>query len=182
MKHLRASGGDDSVLDPKRDCVRGLEPFQTAFMHQEMQSKREFHQVTIILEQVRQSRLGIRDPERFRLLVAPQSEFALRRAQELAALDEHEVYGRVCRRPSLMMPLKTTTTNVNASFSLSDRILQLQQWNARRLMEIYQCGNGISRFPIRRDSLFGNMGRSPSEVTVPSRFPIRRDSLGGGPL
>jgi hypothetical protein len=79
-------------------CVRGLEPFQNRSTHQDMHSKRRLHKSTIITEQVRQAMLGIKDPERFRFLVAPQSNMALHRAQELAAMDEEEVYPRRVQR------------------------------------------------------------------------------------
>lgn len=196
VKCLRASGGNDKALDPKKVCLRGLEPFQNAEKHQEMHDKRQFHSTTILIEQVRQSRLGTRDPERFQLLVAPQSEWALRRAQELAALDEHEVYRKVCRRRSLLsVPTKSTDTNTSSTeamndeiLSLSSRIKRLQEWNEKRLKEIYQqsTGSGVSRFQIRRDSLFrgnGNgTGRMGAAAVAPSRFPTRRASLGPGPL
>jgi hypothetical protein len=193
VKCLRASGGDDKALDPEKVCLRGLEPFQNAEKHQEMHDKRQFHSTTILIEQVRQSRLGTQDPERFRLLVVPQSEWALRRAQELAALDEHEVYRKVCRRRSLLsVPTKSTGTDTDKSteamndevLSLSNRIKRLQEWNAKRLKEIYQqSGSGVSRFQIRRDSLFrGNGTGSMGAVAATSQFPIRRDSLGPGPL
>ena len=127
--------------------------------------------------------LGIRDTERFRVLVAPQSELALRRAQELAALDEHEVYKRVCRRRSLIGPASEpssakTLGEPTASFSLSDRIRTLQEWNARRLMEIYsQPNNPLFRFNIRRDSLVGSSTPGMQNIAMGTRFPIRRDSL-----
>jgi hypothetical protein len=167
VKCLRASEGDDRALDPKQDSLRGLEPFQTAIKHKELHNKRQFHQTTIILEQTRQSRLSICDPERFRLLVAPRSELALRRAQELAALDEHEVYRRVCRRSSLLMSRPSILPKTCASathaveLSLGDRIRTLQEWHEKRLAEIYQNSNNAggfsSRFAIRRDSLFGTV-------------------------
>jgi hypothetical protein len=194
VRKLRASGGDEGALDANSDSLRGLEPFQTALEHQAMNSKQRFHQTTIILEQMRQSRLGIRDPGRYLMLVAPQSEFALRRAQELAALDEHEVYRKVCRRTSLLTTGSNLTSSNGAalSLSLSDRIRRLQEWNARRLYEIYQVSsddtsstsgeaNQMSRFRIRRDSLFGSsLAGTGSRLAdlAPSRFNIRRDSLG----
>eukprot|EP00339_Tiarina_fusa_P006223 CAMPEP_0117024580 /NCGR_PEP_ID=MMETSP0472-20121206/18236_1 /TAXON_ID=693140 ORGANISM="Tiarina fusus, Strain LIS" /NCGR_SAMPLE_ID=MMETSP0472 /ASSEMBLY_ACC=CAM_ASM_000603 /LENGTH=270 /DNA_ID=CAMNT_0004731043 /DNA_START=170 /DNA_END=982 /DNA_ORIENTATION=+ len=178
---LRACGGSDKALDAKFYCIRGLEPFQTADVHEEFNSKRHFHQSTIIIEQVRQSMMKIRDPERFRLLVAPQSEMALRRAQEIAALDEHEVYNRVCRRGSLIAPMPKTLSSSSdgLTLSLSDRVRRLQEWNARRLAEIYsQPGNGTFRFTVRRDSLAGvATTRGMGRMTGGTRFPIRRDSL-----
>jgi hypothetical protein len=188
VKFLRASGGNESALDPEIYCVRGLEPFQTADVHQELHSKRQFHQSSILIEQVRQSLLGIRDLERFRILVSTQSEMALRRAQELAALDEHDVYKRVCRRNSLLAApssfQKSTCSSSSdspLSLSLSQRIRRLQEWNARRLMEIYSQpasgNNGPFRFNIRRDSLVGSNARGMGGITMGTRFPIRRDSL-----
>uniref|UniRef100_A0A7S4AKS2 Uncharacterized protein n=1 Tax=Pseudo-nitzschia australis TaxID=44445 RepID=A0A7S4AKS2_9STRA len=73
-------------------CIRGLELFQdkesTAIYH----SKKNRHRSTVIMEQARQKKLGTNAPERFRFLVVPQSDLALRRAQQLAAQDEREVY------------------------------------------------------------------------------------------
>lgn len=196
---LRASGGDEKKLNSDFYCVRGLEPFQTTDAHDELNSKRRFHQSTILIEQTRQTMLGVYDPERFRLMVGPQSEMALRRAQELAALDEHEVYGRVCRRRSLLTlstpkttigdvykasasPSSVPTKDEQLSLPLAERIQKLQEWNARRLIEIYsQPGNNPFRFPIRRDSLVGNTSATrnllKNTIVMSNRFPIRRDSL-----
>ena len=187
IRNFRDAGGDVGVLDPKTDCLRGLEPFQTAYTNQDMHSKRQFHQNTIILEQMRQTRLGIRDPDRFRMLVSARSELALMKAQEQAAIDQHEIHNTVGRRGSLITNmmvrnnLKTVGSN-NQSLTLSESIRALQEQNARKLMQIYQNSwNGQSRFPIRRDSLFGsNMGNEVGGplITPTMRFPIRRDSLG----
>lgn len=191
IQQLRASGGYEGNLDSGNYCVRGLEPFQTQDVQQELHSKRRFHRSTILIEQVRQSMLGIHDPERFLVMVGPQSNVSLRRAQELAALDEHEVYGRVCRRSSLLgskAPSPTLKPKINPlgarivshNLSLDQRIQRLQELNARRLMEIYsQPGNNPFRFPLRRDSL---LGTSPLNTirdarAISNRFPIRRDSL-----
>ena len=213
VKALRASGGDIRALDQSQDCLRGLEPFQTALEHHAMNTKQRFHQTTILLEQMRQSTLGIRDPDRYRLLVAAQSEFALRRAQELAALDEHEVYQKVCRRHSLLTTASNFSTvssttgtegdsNGALKLSLSARIRRLQELNARRLYDIYKVSdttssssggigmnenlniNSLSRFQIRRDSLYGSSTIGAVNhrqlVAPPNRFNIRRDSLGRG--
>lgn len=197
IQHLRASGGNEGDLDTEHYCIRGLEPFQTQDVQQEMHSKRRFHRSTILIEQVRQSMLGIHDPERFLVMVGPQSDISSRRAQELAALDEHEVYGRVCRRGSLLgnkVPSPTLTSKPTTSviphgkmnsstendLTLSQRIQRLQEWNARRLMEIYsQPGNNPFRFPLRRDSLLGSspLHTMANSRIISNRFPIRRDSL-----
>jgi hypothetical protein len=73
-------------------CMRGLEPFRNSIAHQDMHSKRKLHKSTIIVEQCRQAMLGINDPDRFRFLVAPQSNLALHRAQHQAAMDEEDAY------------------------------------------------------------------------------------------
>jgi len=187
---LRASGGDESAFNKNKFCVRGLEPFQSPDIHEELNSNRKFHQSTILIEQVRQSIYGLRNPERFRVMVGPQSEVAARRARELAAVDEHDVYGSVCRRGSLLVTMNVVKGTANASFpnfdsresesmSLAERIRELQESNARRLIEIYaQPGYNPFRFPIRRDSLIGG-GNSTvrTNVSLTNRFPIRRDSL-----
>jgi len=183
---LRASGGDDRALNSKDFSVRGLEPFQTPLVHEELHTHRKFHQSTILLEQVRQSVYGLRNPERFRVMVGPHSEIASRRARELAAMDEHDVYGSVCRRGSLLSTMKAVKgemistypkfdlgTSASESMSLAEQIRQLQENNARRLIEIYsQPGCNPFRFPIRRDSLIGN-----SSLLTLNHLPIRRDSL-----
>lgn len=192
---LRASGGDERALNKKDYCVRGLEPFQTPFVHEELQTHRKFHQSTILLEQVRQSVYGLRNPELFRAMVGPQSEIAFRRARELAAMDEHEVYGSVCRRGSLLSTMKAVKGEINSTYpnfdfntsasepmSLAERIRQLQESNARRLIEIYsKPGCNPFRFAIRRDSLIGCDSLSRTAMNSPlltvNHLPIRRDSL-----
>jgi hypothetical protein len=234
VKKLRDLEGDmivilGSILDPAVDCLRGLEPFQSAFTHQDMHTKRRFHQTTILLEQLRQAKLGIRDPERFLLLVSAQSEMALMKAQELAAIDQHDVHHTVGRRGSMItnMVVRNHTNylagvssmgvglnkshnnnNSNRSIPLDERIRTLQEMNARKLMQIYQqpWSRFSSRFPIRRDSLFGSnvvslggggsngtgngglttLGTSTTgqAMVLPigsMRFPLRRDSLGVAP-
>jgi len=73
-------------------CIRGLELFQDELTNENFQKKKNLYHSTIKMEQIRQAMLGINDPERFRALVAPQSDLALHRARELAAQDEREVY------------------------------------------------------------------------------------------
>jgi hypothetical protein len=220
-----------NILDPTIDCLRGLEPFQSAFTHQDMHTKRRFHQTTILLEQLRQAKLGIRDPERFLLLVSAQSEMALMKAQELAAIDQHDVHHTVGRRGSMItnMVVRNHTNylaglgtmgvglnkshdnnnnNNTRSIPLDERIRTLQEMNARKLMQIYQqpWSGFSSRFPIRRDSLFGSnvvslgggggngtgnggfttLGTSTTAQAIglpidSMRFPLRRDSLGVAP-
>jgi hypothetical protein len=72
--------------------MRGLEPFQDDVSHGSFFSKRDLHKSTVIVEQCRQAMLGLKDPERFRLLVQSQSSLAQFRAIQLAAIDQHEVY------------------------------------------------------------------------------------------
>ncbi|KAG7369250.1 GTP1/OBG-domain containing protein [Nitzschia inconspicua] len=78
--------------DDHHHCMRGLEPFRNRIVHQDLYSRRKLHHSTVIVEQIRQAMLGIKDPERFRFLVAPQSNLALHQAQRQAAMDEMEVY------------------------------------------------------------------------------------------
>jgi hypothetical protein len=139
--------------------------FETPESHDEFYSDRTLHRTTILIEQVRQSMYGMRSPESFQMMVGPQSEIAARRARELAAMDEQAVYGRVRRRgPLLSFPTSTRTSiehkdesadgktgpsDDSSSITLAERIRQLQESNARRLMAIYsQPGYNPVRFPI----------------------------------
>lgn len=189
-------------MDKAKYCLRGLEIFQSTELQEAYTSKRRVHQSAILIEQVRQSMYGMKNPERFRLMVGPQSDLAARRARDLASIDEHDVHGRVCRRASLLATYNANlgaTSNVGSldrgnaegmlmnqpPISLDERIRQLQQANARRLMKIYsQPGYNPFRFPLRRLSLPGYNGSSSGDIGVGretsssyNRFQIRRDSL-----
>jgi len=78
--------------DSSSYCMRGLEIFHDDTTKENFQSNKKLYYSTIRMEQVRQGILGIKDPERFRVLVAPQSDLALHQAQERAGQDEREVY------------------------------------------------------------------------------------------
>jgi hypothetical protein len=83
---------DDDDVDDDRYCMRGLEPFQNEVSHDTLHSKRKLHKSTVIMEQHRQSMLGLKDPDRFRILVQSQSSLANFHAIQLAAIDQYEVY------------------------------------------------------------------------------------------
>lgn len=202
---IRNSGGKIDALDEDTFCARGLEPFQTPDVLEQFNSDRSFHRTTILIEQMRQSVYGMKFPERFRMMVGHQSEMAARRARELASMDEHAVYGRMRRRGSFLSSFSTSrgyppsilhkssidgenssSSDSSRSISLEDRIRELQESNARRLIEIYsQPGYNPFRFPLRRDSLLGNNSNNSVNSMVAgtlfnlskNRFPIRRDSL-----
>jgi hypothetical protein len=195
VEALRCAEGDDLIIEQDRYTLRGLEVFQSTEAREDYTSQRKVHQSTVLIEQARQSLYGMKNPERFRLMVGPQSELAARRARDLAAMDEHDVYGRTSRRESLLVTgsmSKRAPTNVNfcevgsgteyPTVSLDERIRQLQQANARRLIEIYALpGYNPFRFPLRRDSLLGadfadTLPRGDLSLTH-NRFRIRRDSL-----
>jgi len=78
----------DSLLDDCY-CIRGLEPY--ADTNKKYHSKKLYHS-TVIIEQIRQGMLGIKEPERFRFSVKTQSDLAIHRAQKRAAKDEKDVY------------------------------------------------------------------------------------------
>jgi len=82
----------NNVNDDDSCCLRGLELFQDETTSEHFQAKRKLYFSTIKMEQMRQGILGINDPERFRVLVAAQSDLALHRAKELAAQDIQQVY------------------------------------------------------------------------------------------
>ncbi len=73
-------------------CIRGLELFHDEKSNEHFKSKKKLYHSTIQMEQMRQAMLGIKNPERFRELVASQSDLALHRAQELAAQDARDAY------------------------------------------------------------------------------------------
>jgi hypothetical protein len=152
VEYLRASGGNGNQLNPEFYCCRGLEPFMTRANHCELNSKRKLHKSTIILEQTRQNLLQITDPDRFRRMVVSQSEIALHRAQELGALDQDEIY----KTDRFSLTQKTELKMPSLSLSHSQPLRTLQEWNARRLMDIYAGSQDVGpsfRFPICRDSL-----------------------------
>jgi len=82
----------NNVSDDDSYCIRGLELFQDETTSEQFQSKKKIYYSTIKMEQMRQGMSGIKDPERFRVLVEAQSDLALHRAHELAAQDMHEAY------------------------------------------------------------------------------------------
>jgi hypothetical protein len=85
---------DNNIMDSGAAyyCIRGLEPFHDRNTSKQYHSKKKLYHSTVIIEQVRQGMLGIKEPERFRFLVSPQSDLAILRAQELASQDEKDVY------------------------------------------------------------------------------------------
>jgi hypothetical protein len=132
-----------SALDPEHFCFRGLEPFQTEEIRKLVSSSRKFHRSMIFEEQLNQQMFGIHDPQRFRALVADQSETALRRAQEQAAMDERELYNNN-KAPSLVMPSFENMSRSLEQCSLQSMPLRqimrdLQKLNTRRrLMEAFE--------------------------------------------
>jgi len=172
IQRFRASG----TCDADSQCVRGLEPFWTPQGHCELQGSRKLHKSTVMLEQARQNLTQMRDPQRFRIMVAAQSNMAQKRAQELASLDELEakkVYNPdmdqreaiPANHPALLSKTMGTLSPrssiafgfSNLSMSQSQQIRALQEHNARRLMQLYsnKTSSPTFRFPIRRDSLLG---------------------------
>eukprot|EP00535_Pseudo-nitzschia_heimii_P013326 CAMPEP_0197197596 /NCGR_PEP_ID=MMETSP1423-20130617/32948_1 /TAXON_ID=476441 /ORGANISM="Pseudo-nitzschia heimii, Strain UNC1101" /LENGTH=674 /DNA_ID=CAMNT_0042651421 /DNA_START=94 /DNA_END=2118 /DNA_ORIENTATION=- len=72
-------------------CLRGLESIGDETTSENFLSKKKLYYSTIKMEQIRQGMLGIKDPDRFRMLVEAQSNLDLHRAQELAGQDMREV-------------------------------------------------------------------------------------------
>ncbi len=196
VEALRGAEEGDLVMEHEKYTLRGLEVFQSTEARADYTSTRKVHQSTILIEQARQSLYGMKNPERFRLMVGPQSELAARRARDLGIMDEHDVYGNTGRRESLLVAsrIDKSAPNVNrtvcevgvakeySAMSLDERIRQLQQANARRLIEIYALpGYNPFRFPLRRDSLLGasfaDMQPEGDLLLTRNRFGIRRDSL-----
>jgi hypothetical protein len=186
-----SEGGDDNLPEKNKYSLRGLEIFQSTESKAKYNAIRKVHRSTILIEQQRQALFGMKNPERFRLMVGPQSEQAARRAQRLAVMDAFDVYGRDCSNQSpcsaganasgAIQARETGSEAWDPTKAQDERILQWQQANARRLIEIYsQPGYNPFRFPM-----WPGYGRDGAPLTgdklssTPgyTRFGIRRDSL-----
>ncbi|KAL3926042.1 MAG: hypothetical protein SGARI_005741, partial [Bacillariaceae sp.] len=159
-------------------CMRGLAPFQNKITHQDMHSKRKLHKSTIITEQVRQAMLGIQDPERFRFLVSPQSNMALARAQELAAMDEEEVYPQ---RVVLKRKRNSRRSSMSAAVTSAKSLTDDQRMDTS-LGHFHDRGNGGDSSGYL--SMFNNPAMSRSMMSASSLLPSsmsnmnRRSSMG----
>eukprot|EP00980_Cylindrotheca_fusiformis_P028466 scaffold22602_cov154-Cylindrotheca_fusiformis.AAC.6 len=174
---LRASGGNEAVLNPEFYCCRGLEPFMTPEDVSELHSSRRIYKSTIMLEQARQNLLAIKDPERYRVMVAPQSEFALRRAQQLAYMDQSEIY---CS--SYSFPIKRASPTLGQMplmpITQSEPIRTMQEQNARRLMNLYAPKSTSTTTGGGGEGEGKDSATTATTVSRPTfRFNIRRDSL-----
>ena len=150
-------------------CMRGLEPFQNKITHQDMHSKRKLHKSTIITEQVRQAMLGIQDPERFRFLVAPQSNMALARAQKLAEMDEEEVYPQRFKRKR-----NSRRSSMFAAVSSGAKNLDDERMNTSLGHSSDHGGRGDSSNYL---SMFNNPAMNRSMMSASSMLPSMSSSL-----
>ena len=180
VEALRGAEQGDLIIEQEKYTIRGLEVFQSTEARADYTSIRKVHQSTILIEQARQSLYGVKNPERFRLMVGPQSELAARRSRDLAIVDEHDVHWPAgVNRTAGEVGVGTENSTTSP---LDERIRQLQQANARRLIEIYALpGYNPFRFPLRRDSLLGasfaDVQPGGDLLLTHNRFGIRRDSL-----
>jgi hypothetical protein len=113
--HQNMTSNNNNNNNKSGHCIRGLEIFQDELTNENFQKKKNLYHSTIKMEQIRQAMLGINDPERFRALVAPQSDLALNRARELAAQDEREVYPSRAYSASNDIQMKTQNLFQNMS-------------------------------------------------------------------
>lgn len=97
-------------------CIRGLELFEDDSTNEHFKSKKKLYYSTIKMEQMRQGMLGIKDPQRFRDLVAAQSDLDLHRARELATQDEREIYP--FRAHCATQEVRTTSQDRNQSSTM----------------------------------------------------------------
>ena len=88
MVHGNATTLSDQCPDV---CLRGLEPYESNPLNQELQCQREWHQRVVLAEQSLQKKEKQYLPDRIRQLALERSEWAGERARNLAALDELEV-------------------------------------------------------------------------------------------
>lgn len=198
IKRFRASGCDLSQLDADNQCVRGLEPFWTPQGHRELQGCRKLHKSTVMLEQARQNLTQTKDAERFRTMVLPQSDLALTRAQELAALDEleankaynpelakscgstgippnHPALSSLSSLPTPPLPAKDSVGGISPKSTLAF-VPQATGLPSVSLLAPEQI-RALQEVNARRlmEMYFSQNGTAPD-----FRFPIRRDSLLGG--
>ncbi|CAB9516555.1 expressed unknown protein [Seminavis robusta] len=95
IRLLKLVQGDASALRTHCPdlCLRGLEPYQSTTLNQEMQCQRQWHLRVVLSEQSLQ-KSSKADPERLRQAAEERSEWARMRAQQLGSLDEQEATGR----------------------------------------------------------------------------------------
>lgn len=150
---------DNMDMDNCYYCIRGLEPFHDTNTSKQFHSKKKLYNSTVIIEQVRQGMLGIKEPERFRFLVSPQSDLAILRAQELASQDEKEVYPY--RNPSSSSSSSPSSFyNYDDSCTSGDdnTVSQHQQQNRRSSMSALSTLQRQRRSSIIMNSNIGGGG------------------------
>jgi hypothetical protein len=156
----RSMGGNLTKDLCKHYCLRGLEPYQSPSLNAEMHSHRCMHHQTVLKEQKRQLRAGICDPVRIQQQVSHMSEWALRRAQKLAAQDARDVSlqqdtssrtekPRHPRRSSWHHTPTTPTTTSHSSSSSSSAASAV----AKLAVSSSQSRVSSSRRRLRRTSL-----------------------------
>eukprot|EP00526_Cylindrotheca_closterium_P014809 CAMPEP_0113650530 /NCGR_PEP_ID=MMETSP0017_2-20120614/26891_1 /TAXON_ID=2856 /ORGANISM="Cylindrotheca closterium" /LENGTH=284 /DNA_ID=CAMNT_0000563055 /DNA_START=88 /DNA_END=945 /DNA_ORIENTATION=+ /assembly_acc=CAM_ASM_000147 len=193
IKRFRASGGDVALLDADSQSVRGLEPFWTPQGHRELQGCRKLHKSTVMLEQARQNLTNTKDAERFRIMVAAQSDLAQKRAQDLATLDEVEankVYNPAMPQNSsippnhpALSPLSLPETKDVENLSPRSTVAFVPQATTAALPSLSLLGSqqirALQEHNARRlmEMYACNNGDTSQQAF---RFPIRRDSLVGG--
>ena len=133
--------------DDDQYCMRGLEPFQDHVSHGAFHSKRNLHKSTVMMEQIRQTMLGLKDPGRFRFLVQSQSSLAQFRAVQLAAIDQYDVYPE---KPLSSSQRSILTSSGSSSSSESPSLLN-SSYGARRQQR--RGLESLSSFSHRRFSL-----------------------------
>jgi hypothetical protein len=165
---LRASGGDLSVFDPDHISFRGLERFETEATQVELVSRRKCNQSVVLLEQIRQRLFGISDPKRFQVLLTEQSDDALRRAQDQAAVYQHEVYNEEFFRDftSPMSHCKSLPLAGSNTLSPSQLAKKLEERNTRRRwMDCVQ----LTPMDIHDDSRTTNISGSVLQAEIAAR-------------
>lgn len=181
-------------------CLRGLEPFESNPLNQELQCQRERHQRVVLAEQSLQRREKQDLPDRIRQLAVERSEWAGERARSLASLDEMEVKladaEPQVRRRSLasaqigMQNLSILSeqrqqqrrraslslTDSNATRSLSRRapvdLAILKEWNARFMDEMRKKGSVAA---TSSPTATGVMAGSTGGTDLPSSISLLSD-------
>jgi hypothetical protein len=92
VKALKRAGFDTNLVDKKKYCLRGYEPYFSVKMNKAVKYAREMLTSTVFSEQKRQQMLNIHEPEIIRDCSCNASAWARGNSHELGVLDSLECF------------------------------------------------------------------------------------------
>ena len=148
IRLLKMVQGDAAAL---RDhcpevCLRGLEPYESNPLNQELQCQREWHQRVVLAEQTLQKKEKRDSPDRIRQLAVERSEWAGERARQLASLDEMEVK-LADAEPQLR---RRSLASAQIGMQNLSMLSQQRQQQRRRASLSLTSGANVGRTPSQR--------------------------------